>query len=94
MNILELLLLLLLAGICGSIGAVLAGVRSSFLVLIFVGFIGAMIGMWISRQLSMPEWLTLDIGGKSFPVLWSIVGSALFVGIVSLFWRGRSGVVV
>ena len=89
MNILEILLLLLLAGICGSIGAVLAGVRSSFLILIFVGFIGAMIGRWLASQLGMPEWLTLDIGGKPFPVLWSIVGSALFVGIIRLFWRGR-----
>jgi uncharacterized membrane protein YeaQ/YmgE (transglycosylase-associated protein family) len=89
MNILELLLLLLLAGICGTVGAMLAGFRTSFLILILVGFIGAMIGRWISFKLGMPEWLTLDIGGKAFPVLWSIVGSALFVGLVSLFWRGR-----
>lgn len=93
MNIMELLLLLLLAGICGTIGAMLVGFRTSFLVLIIVGFIGAMLGRWISAQLHMPEWLTLDIGGQPFPVLWSVIGSALFVGIVSLFWRRRALVI-
>jgi uncharacterized membrane protein YeaQ/YmgE (transglycosylase-associated protein family) len=89
MNILEFLLLLLLAGICGSVGASIVGARMSFVVLIIVGFIGAMIGRWISVQIGMPEWLTLNIGGKPFPVLWAVVGSALFVGIVGLFWRRR-----
>jgi hypothetical protein len=41
----------------------------------------------------MPEWLTLSIGGEPFPVLWSVVGSALLVGIASLFWRRTYAVV-
>jgi hypothetical protein len=31
----------------------------------------------------------LRIGGQTFPVIWSIIGSALFVAVISLFARRR-----
>jgi len=39
--------------------------------------------------LGLPTLFVMDVGGADFPVLWSIMGSALFVAVVSLFARGR-----
>ena len=37
-------------------------------------------------QLSEP--LVLDVGGQSFPIVWSIIGAALFVALLH-FMSGR-----
>ena len=84
MTVVELLLLLLVAGICGSIGQALTGfARGGCLVSIALGFIGALLGTWLARLLGLSEILTIDVAGRPFPVLWSIIGAALFVAILS-----------
>jgi len=88
MSFLELLFLLLIAGICGSIGQSIAGYsRGGCIVSIVLGFVGALLGSWMSVQLNMPELLNINIGGSEFPVIWSIIGSVIFVTIVSLLTR-------
>jgi uncharacterized membrane protein YeaQ/YmgE (transglycosylase-associated protein family) len=88
MSILHLILLLLVAGICGSLGKALAGFsRGGWLASIALGFIGALLGTWLARLAALPDLFTLEIGGKPFPVIWSIVGSALFVAVLGLLWR-------
>lgn len=90
MSILELLLLLLIAGVCGGIGQSIAGfTRGGFLISIVLGFIGAMLGAWMARSLGLPEPLVITIDQTSFPILWSIIGSALFVALISLLSRGN-----
>jgi uncharacterized membrane protein YeaQ/YmgE (transglycosylase-associated protein family) len=90
MDLVSLLILLLIAGICGSIGQAIAGYsRGGCLVSIALGFIGALLGMWIARAVGLPELFAVDIGGKSFPIIWSIIGSAIFVAIISLITRNR-----
>jgi uncharacterized membrane protein YeaQ/YmgE (transglycosylase-associated protein family) len=85
MSLLELLLLLLIAGICGGIAQSLVGYSGGGCFLsIVVGFIGALIGSWIGRKLGLPEIFVLNIGDTTFPVLWSIIGAVLFVAILSL----------
>ena len=85
MSLLEIIILLLIAGICGSIGRALVGFsRGGCVISIVVGFIGALLGTWIARQAHLPDFFILNIGGTDFPVVWSIIGSALFVGILSL----------
>jgi uncharacterized membrane protein YeaQ/YmgE (transglycosylase-associated protein family) len=92
MTLLDLLILLLVAGVCGALGQAISGFsRGGCLVSIALGFIGALLGMWLARQLGLPELLMLPVGGKSFPVVWSIIGSALFVAVISLLARGRRG---
>jgi uncharacterized membrane protein YeaQ/YmgE (transglycosylase-associated protein family) len=59
------------------------------LVSIVVGFIGAYLGLWLSAQLGLPELWTVSIEGQNFPILWSIIGSALFTAVLSLISRGR-----
>jgi len=90
MTLLDLLLLLLIAGICGSLGQAIAGYsRGGCLVSIALGFIGALIGMWLARLLGLPELIPIVIGGTSFPIIWSIIGSALFVAVITLITRSR-----
>lgn len=85
MTILEIIILLVISGICGSIGRSLVGFsRGGCVVSIAVGFIGALVGTWIARKADLPEFFVLNIGGTNFPVVWSIIGSALFVGVLSL----------
>jgi len=48
----SLLILLLVAAICGAIGkAIAGGTRGGCLVSIAVGFIGALLGTWIANRL-------------------------------------------
>jgi len=84
MGILELLLYLIVAGICGSLGQAITGYsRGGCLVAIALGFIGALLGTKLADWLKLPEILNVTIGGKSFPVVWSIIGSALFVAVLN-----------
>lgn len=88
MTLLELGLLLLVAAVCGAIGQGLAGwSRGGCLAAVALGFIGAMLGAWLSRQLALPELLVIQIDSIDFPILWSIIGSALFVALLSLLAR-------
>ena len=87
-----LLLLLIIAGICGAIGRALGGgTRGGFLLSIGVGFVGALLGMLLARQLHLPEVLAVTVEGRPFPILWSIVGGALLVALVNLASRRPVG---
>lgn len=89
MTITSLLLLLLIAGICGSIAQSLAGSsRSGCLASIVLGFIGALLGTWLAEQLGMRELLAIRVGNETFPVVWSVIGAALFAALLNAF-RGR-----
>ena len=90
MGLFEFLLLLLIAGICGSIGQAIAGyTRGGCIVSIVVGFIGALLGSWLSSQMGLPELFNVSVGGSSFPVIWSIIGSVIFVVVVGILTRKR-----
>jgi uncharacterized membrane protein YeaQ/YmgE (transglycosylase-associated protein family) len=92
MTITEFLVLIIIAAICGGIGQSLAGYDlGGCLVSIVVGFIGAYIGMWMAGKFGLPELLTIKVGGKSFPIIWSIIGSAVFTLIVALIRKAISG---
>ncbi|NBC03189.1 MAG: GlsB/YeaQ/YmgE family stress response membrane protein [Bacteroidetes bacterium] len=85
MGLIEFLLLLFIAGICGSIGQAIAGYsRGGCIVSIVVGFIGALLGSWLSTQLGLPEIFSIEVGGRQFPIIWSIIGSVVFVVVVGL----------
>jgi uncharacterized membrane protein YeaQ/YmgE (transglycosylase-associated protein family) len=90
MTILDVIVLLIIAGLCGALGQAITGFsRGGCLVSVAIGFIGALLGMWLARQLGLPELFTIQIGGTGFPIIWSIIGSALFVAIISLLTRSR-----
>jgi uncharacterized membrane protein YeaQ/YmgE (transglycosylase-associated protein family) len=86
MGVISFLVMLLIASITGSIGAGLAGRRNTgCLPSIALGFIGAVIGTAIAQQLDLPRFWTLTFGGHPFPLVWAVVGSALFVAVLNLF---------
>jgi uncharacterized membrane protein YeaQ/YmgE (transglycosylase-associated protein family) len=88
MELLDFVILLFVAGICGAIGQAIAGFsRGGCLVSIALGFIGALLGMWLARQFGLEEMFAVNIGGRSFPIIWSIIGSAVFVAIIGLISR-------
>lgn len=92
MSLLGFLLLLLIAAICGGIGQSLAGYDlGGCLVSIFVGFIGAYIGIWLAGKFGLPEFFAITIEGRAFPIVWAVIGSAIFTLIVGLIRRAVSG---
>lgn len=85
MTLIDLFLVLLVAAVIGALGKAIAGYSpGGLLVSIGVGFVGAFAGSWIARSFHLPELFVLRVGGTSFPVIWSIIGAALFVGLISL----------
>lgn len=87
------LLLLVVAAVCGSIGARIGGrpYRIGCLGSIALGFIGAALGGWIARKLDLPPLLEINLGGGStFPTVYAVMGSAIFVAVLGLF-RARGG---
>lgn len=88
MTLFGFLILLLIAAIAGGIGQSLAGYNvGGCLVSIVVGFIGAYIGLWIAKEMGLPDFFTINIEGKPFPVLWAIIGAAIFTFIIALLRR-------
>jgi uncharacterized membrane protein YeaQ/YmgE (transglycosylase-associated protein family) len=90
MTLTSLLILLAVAGICGAIGKGIVGYSNGgCIVSIALGFIGALLGSWIARELDLPNMFAVNIAGESFPIIWSIIGAALFVAVLSIFSRRR-----
>ena len=85
LSAIDLVILLIIAGLCGALGQVISGEsRGGILVSIALGFIGALLGMWLARAMDLPEPFPLRVGEATFPVVWSIAGSALFLCVLSL----------
>ena len=88
--IIQLLVLLLIAGICGAIGQAITGYsHGGCLVSIALGFIGALLGTWLASKMGLPELVAIPVGGVHFPIVWSIIGAALFVAVINLISRPR-----
>jgi uncharacterized membrane protein YeaQ/YmgE (transglycosylase-associated protein family) len=80
-----LIVLIVIAAVCGAVGKALAGgVQGGLIASIALGFIGALLGPWIAHQLRLSEPLMLHVSGQPFPIVWSIIGAALFVALFHL----------
>jgi uncharacterized membrane protein YeaQ/YmgE (transglycosylase-associated protein family) len=89
-SLVGLLVLLVIAAVCGAIGrAIAGGTHVGCLTSIALGFIGALIGSWLAHLLRLPPFIVVTVSGEHFPVLWSIIGAALFVAVVHLISRRR-----
>ena len=90
MTVFEFLILLLIAGVCGSLAQSLAGYsHGGCLVSIVLGFIGALLGTFLARKAGLPEILPIQVGDRTFPVIWSIIGAALFAALLALIKRPK-----
>lgn len=90
MTLIELLLLLIVAGVIGSIGQAIAGFDTGgCLVSIAIGFIGALLGAWLGRAFGAGDLYVVEVGGTAFPIVWSIIGAAVFVALIRLIAGAR-----
>jgi uncharacterized membrane protein YeaQ/YmgE (transglycosylase-associated protein family) len=90
MTVLEFIVYVVIAGICGAIArAIAGGSRGGFIISVLVGFLGAFVGTWLARQLHLPELIVVAIGGHPFPIIWSIIGGLVLVGVAHLLTRPR-----
>ena len=87
----DILISLIIAGIAGSIGRSLSGFsRGGCLISIVVGFIGAIIGTWLARELQLPDPFVIVIRGTSYNILWTIIGAVIFTAALSLITPGKN----
>lgn len=92
MTLMAFLVLLLIAAICGAVGQALAGYDlGGCFVSIIVGFIGAYIGLWLAGNFNLPRFFEVSVGGKMFPIVWAIIGAAVFTLIMALLRRLFTG---
>jgi uncharacterized membrane protein YeaQ/YmgE (transglycosylase-associated protein family) len=88
MSLIEFLILLLVAALCGAIAQAITGYSTGgCLVSIALGFIGALIGVWLARLVGLPEIFAIDVGGTRIPIVWTILGGALFCGLLQFLRR-------
>ena len=92
MSLMGFVILLIIAAICGSIGQSLAGYDlGGCFVSIIVGFIGAYIGLWLAGKFGLPRIWDITIDGRAFPVVWAVIGSALFTLLMAIIRRAIFG---
>lgn len=91
MSVFGFLVLLVIAAICGAIGQSIAGYSlGGCIISTVVGFIGALIGKWLASEMGLAFILPVTIEGETFPIIWSIIGSALFTVAIGLLTRRRA----
>lgn len=101
MDLIEFLILLVIAGICGAVAEMIVGFSTGgFLASIAVGLIGAYLGSWLAPQIGLPPVLSTAALAPNttapdvlpfafqFDIVWSILGAILLLFIISLA-RGR-----
>lgn len=91
MSLLEFVIYVLIAGICGGIArAIVGGTPRGFLFAVLLGFFGAFVGAWVAHSLRLPELLAIDIAGHRFPIVWFIFGGMALVVLAHLLLRPSS----
>jgi uncharacterized membrane protein YeaQ/YmgE (transglycosylase-associated protein family) len=90
MTVLEFVIYLVIAGVCGAIARAFAGgTPGGFIISILLGFLGAFIGTWLARMLHLPELMVVSVGGHPFPIVWSIIGGILLAALAHALTRPR-----
>jgi uncharacterized membrane protein YeaQ/YmgE (transglycosylase-associated protein family) len=90
MTLLEFVVYLVIAGVCGAIArAIAGGTGGGFVVSVLLGFLGAFVGTWLARSLHLPAVIVVAIGGHPFPIVWSIVGGVVLAVLAHALTRPR-----
>jgi uncharacterized membrane protein YeaQ/YmgE (transglycosylase-associated protein family) len=89
----QLLILLVVVGICGAIAQWIVGFNPGGLLLtIIVGVIGAYLGTWLGSllpfQLPLFSLFTIEVGTTSFNLLWAVIGSILLLLLLNFLRSG------
>lgn len=86
MDLLELLMLLVIVGICGAIAQWIVAVPVTFPVTIIVGVIGAYLGALLASQLPIPRLLVVGVDSVDIDLIWAIVGSMLLLLLLKVIY--------
>jgi uncharacterized membrane protein YeaQ/YmgE (transglycosylase-associated protein family) len=90
MTLLEFVVYLVIAGVCGAVARALGGgTAGGFIISILLGFLGAFVGTWVARMLHLPELLIVAVAGHPFPIVWSVLGGLILVAIAHALTRPR-----
>ena len=88
MTFTEVLVLILVGAVCGSIAqSIVDWGRGGLVAATVAGFAGAWIGNWGAPQLHLPSILTVTAGGRTIEVLWAILGAVALLLVLSRFRR-------
>ncbi len=88
MTLLEVIVYLVIAGVCGAVArAAVGGTGGGFVISLLVGFLGAFVGTWLARQLHLPAIFVVAIGGHPFPIVWSVIGGIVLVALGHVVMR-------
>ena len=87
----ELLILLAIAGACGFVAQAITGfTRGGCLVSVALGFVGALVGLWIAGFLGLPAVFAVQVGDQSFPVFWAFIGALVLVLVLGILTEKRT----
>lgn len=88
MSVLEVMVFLFIAAMCGAVArAIAGGTGGGFIASVALGFLGAFVGTWLAHLLRLPELLEVDIGRHPFPIVWSILGALVLVALAHVLVR-------
>lgn len=81
----SILLLLGIAALCGLIAqAVVGHRRGGCLAAMGIGFIGALLGIWLAGLLHLPNLFSINAGGVSFPIVYALLGAMVLLLLLRL----------
>ncbi|HYF01409.1 MAG TPA: hypothetical protein VEJ18_20975 [Planctomycetota bacterium] len=86
MNVLEFIVLVILAGMLGVVAQRILGTKYGLLVTVVLGFVGALIGLQLGKWFHLGVRLYLVVGNEQVHLFWATVGALIvtFVaGIIS-----------
>ena len=79
------LILLILAAIFASLGQFTIGYKDlGWIISAVLGVAGAFIGLWLAGKFHLPPVYKFYVSTEPFPIVWVIVGAAVFVLIAVL----------
>src|SRR6478609_8862515 len=88
-DLLQILILLVIAGICAAIAQWIVGFSpGGFSVSVILGVVGAYIGTSLASLLPIPPILPIHVGTVSFDLLWAVCGSLLLLLLLYLVRYG------
>ncbi|HEY4012592.1 MAG TPA: hypothetical protein VGM06_04605 [Polyangiaceae bacterium] len=90
MTLLEFVIYLVIAGICGAVArAIAGGTGGGFIISVLLGFLGAFVGTWLARLAHLPVLFVIAVAGHPFPILWSVIGGMILVALAHVLVRPR-----
>ena len=83
------LTLLLVAGACALGDQILRGgfSRKGFAAALGLGLLGTLLGWALGFGMQLPELVPLTVDGHPFPLFWTFMGAAVFLGTLDLVER-------